>query len=79
MSRVCDITGKKYNKANSVSHSNKKTSYRQQVNLQWKRFYIVEEKRWVRLRVSTRAIKTITKYGFTSALRRYGTDLSILN
>jgi len=79
MSKVCQITGKKYNKANSVSHSNKKTSYRQQVNLQWKKFYIPEEKRWVRLRVSTKAIKTITKYGIYSALKRYGADTSILN
>lgn len=78
MSRVCQITGKSYNNANSVSHSHQKTKYMQKANLQYKRFYIPELDKWVRLRVSTTAMKTITRYGLLSAMKRYNTDPSIL-
>ena len=78
MSRVCQITGKKYNNANKVSHSHIKTGYFQQPNLQWKRFWIPELNKNVRLRVSTTAIKTIAKYGLLDTMKRYGTDMSIL-
>jgi len=78
MSRVCQITGKGYNNANNVSHSHHKTKYKQGVNLQWKKFWVPELNKWVRLRVSTTAIKTISRYGFMSAMKRYKADLSIL-
>ncbi|PIQ24225.1 50S ribosomal protein L28 [bacterium (Candidatus Blackallbacteria) CG17_big_fil_post_rev_8_21_14_2_50_48_46] len=78
MMRACDISGKRYNNANRVSHSNRKTKHRQQANLQWKRFWIPEEKRWVRLRVSTKVMKTITKYGLLSTIRRYGADSALV-
>ncbi|MBC7475798.1 MAG: 50S ribosomal protein L28 [Candidatus Sericytochromatia bacterium] len=78
MSRVCQITGKSYNNANNVSHSHQKTKYKQHVNLQWKKFWIPELSRWVRLKVSTNAIKTVSKYGLLSTMKRYGTDASIL-
>lgn len=78
MSRECQITGKKYNSANSVSHSNHKTKYKQQPNLQTKKFFIPELNKCVTLRVSTTAIKTITKYGMLSTLKRYNVNRDIL-
>ena len=78
MSRVCRISKKKYNNANRVSHSKRRTKHRQKANLQWKRFWLPEEKRWVRLRVSTKVMKTITKYGLMATIKRYGADPSII-
>lgn len=63
MSRVCQVTGKKPATGNKVSHSNRKSRRRWLPNLQWKRFWVPSENRWVRLRVSTSAIRDITKRG----------------
>lgn len=71
MSRVCDLTGKKALKGNSVSFSNRKTKRRFLPNLQVKRFYLPEEDEWITLKVSTSALKTINKIGITEAIRRY--------
>ena len=49
---------------NNVSHANNKTKRRFEPNLQYKRFWLESEKRWVRLRVTARGIKTIDKNGF---------------
>ena len=68
MSRVCQITGKKVLYGNTVSHSNRKTRTRQAPNLRWKRFWSPAEQRWYRLRVSTAAIREITKRGFDPVL-----------
>ena len=54
---------------NNVSHAHNKTRRRFQVNLQKKRFYIPEEKRWVTLRVSAKTIKTINKKGISAVIR----------
>ncbi|MFT7114478.1 MAG: large subunit ribosomal protein L28 [Candidatus Azotimanducaceae bacterium] len=70
MSRVCEITGKKAMVGNNVSHSNRKTKRKFNVNLIKKRFFIPEEKVWVSLRVSTSALKTINKIGIAAALKR---------
>jgi large subunit ribosomal protein L28 len=70
MSRICDLTGKKAMVGNSVSFSNKKTKRRFNPNLQLKKFYIPEEDLWVRLKVSTSAIKNINKNGITAELRK---------
>jgi len=72
MARVCKITGKKPLTGNNVSHANNRTKRRFLPNLQWKKFWIPEEKRWIRLRVSTQAIKTIDKRGITSVLKEAG-------
>jgi large subunit ribosomal protein L28 len=69
MARVCQITGKRPQVGNSVSHANNKTKRRFYPNLQKKRFFIPEEDRWVTLKVSTKAIKTITKYGISAVLK----------
>lgn len=70
MSRVCQVTGKKPQSGNNVSHANNRTKRRFLPNLQSKRFYIPSEDRWVRLKVSARGIKTITKNGIESVLKK---------
>ena len=69
MSRICELTGKKPVVGNKVSHSNHKTKRKFFPNLQKKKFFIAEEDRWVTLKVSTTAIKTITKKGISAYLR----------
>jgi large subunit ribosomal protein L28 len=69
MSKVCEITGKKAQTGNNVSFSINKTKRRFDVNLTRKRFYIPEEDRWITLRVSAKAIKTINKKGISAALK----------
>jgi len=78
MARRCEITGKTYNNANKVSHSNRKKKYHQNVNLQWKWFFVPEHKAWVKLRVSAKAIKTIYKYGVLQTLKKYGHGTAIV-
>ncbi len=72
MAKVCAITGKKPHVGNNVSHANNKTKRRFYPNLQKKRFYIPEEDKWVTLRVSTKAIKTISKKGIAAVLKESG-------
>ncbi|MFN3306445.1 MAG: 50S ribosomal protein L28 [Candidatus Kapaibacteriota bacterium] len=72
MSRVCVVTKKKPLTGNNVSHANNRTKRRFLPNLQWKKFWIPEQKRWIRLRVSTHAIKTIDKRGISSVLKEVG-------
>ncbi|QPH41361.1 50S ribosomal protein L28 [Pedobacter endophyticus] len=71
MSRVCDLTGKKAMVGNNVSHSNVKTKRKFYPNLQLQKFYIPEENRWITLKVSTSAIKTINKVGINEAINRF--------
>jgi len=68
MAKVCVVTGKKPMSGNNVSHANNKTRRRFDPNLQDKRFWVPSEKRWVRLRVSAKAIKIINKKGIESVL-----------
>lgn len=70
MSRVCEITGKRAMVGNNVSHSMNKTKRRFNINLTKKRFYLPEEDKWVTLKVSMAALKTINKIGITEALKR---------
>jgi large subunit ribosomal protein L28 len=72
MSKRCAITGKMPLTGNSVSHANNKTKRRQMPNLQWKRLFIPELGRSVRLRLSTKAIKSIHKTGFERYLKKNG-------
>ncbi|KAK4732599.1 hypothetical protein R3W88_025587 [Solanum pinnatisectum] len=74
--RICPFTGKKSNRANKVSHSNHKTKKLQFVNLQYKRIWWEEGKRFVKLRLSTKAIKTIEKNGLDAVAKKAGIDLS---
>ncbi|SFR31526.1 LSU ribosomal protein L28P [Robiginitalea myxolifaciens] len=69
MSKVCELTGKRAQFGNNVSFSINKTRRRFDVNLTKKRFYIPEEDRWVTLKVSARALKTINKKGISAVLK----------
>jgi len=69
MSRVCELTGKKAMVGNNVSHAMNKTKRKFEANLVKKRFYIPEEDRWVTLKVSTSAIKTINKKGISAVIK----------
>jgi large subunit ribosomal protein L28 len=68
MARVCQVTGKKPMVGNNVSHANNKTKRRFLPNLQSRRFWVESENRWVRLRVSTNALRTIDKNGIDAVL-----------
>ena len=63
MSKVCDLTGKRPVSGNHVSHSNAKTKRRFYPNLQTKKFFMPETGEWVTLKVSTSAMRTISKLG----------------
>jgi large subunit ribosomal protein L28 len=69
MARVCQITGKRPQVGNKVSHANNKTKRRFYPNLQKKRFFIPEEDRWITLKLTTKAIKTINKSGISAVLK----------
>jgi large subunit ribosomal protein L28 len=69
MSKVCEVSGKKTMFGHKVSHSNRKSNRRFQPNLQKKRFFIPEENRWVELKISTSAIRTINKKGISAVLK----------
>ena len=68
MSRRCEITGKGVQSGNNVSHANNKTRRRFLPNLQSRRFWVESENRWIRLRVTTNAIRTIDKLGIDAVL-----------
>ena len=61
MARVCDITGKKPQYGNHVSHANNKTHRRFLPNLQYRRFWVESENRWVNMRVTNAGLRTIDK------------------
>ena len=68
MSKVCQVTGKSPVVGNNVSHSNIKTKRRFLPNLQYHRFWVESEKRFVRLRVSTKGMRIIDKKGIDTVL-----------
>ena len=68
MARVCQVTGKRPQKGNHVSHANNKTKRRFFPNLQYRRFWVESEKRWVRLRLSQKGLRTIDKKGIEVVL-----------
>lgn len=68
MARVCQVTGKRPMTGNNVSHANNKTRRRFIPNLQTRRFWVESENRWVRLRVSAHALRTIDKKGIDAVL-----------
>jgi large subunit ribosomal protein L28 len=70
MARVCQVTGKKPITGNKVSHSNIKTKRRFLPNLQTKRYFLAEEDKWITLKVSSEAIRTINKNGLLSVVKK---------
>ena len=75
MSGKCSLTGKKPMFGNNVSHSQKRTKRQWKPNVQRKRLYVPELDRWVQLRVSTRALRTIDKMGLMAYLNKQGLSL----
>ncbi|MBP8042271.1 MAG: 50S ribosomal protein L28 [Bacteroidales bacterium] len=69
MSRICELTGKRVIVGNNVSHSNIKTKRKFVPNLQTKRFFIPEENKWITLKVSVAALRTIDKKGISACLK----------
>lgn len=69
MARVCEITGKRPRVGNTVSHANNKTKRKFYPNLQTKRFFVPEEGKWITLKLSTKAIKTINLKGVSQVIK----------
>lgn len=68
MARVCQITGKKPMVGNNVSHANNRTKRRFLPNLQYRRFFVESENRWVRLRISSAGLRIVDKKGIDAVL-----------
>jgi len=76
MARVCTLTGKRPNAANRVSHSHIKTKKRQLPNIQTKRIWYEKEQRFVKLKISTSAMRTLSKKSLEEFAAEAGIDLS---
>ncbi len=72
MARVCAVTGKKPMVGNNVSHANNKTKRRFLPNLQYRRFWLESQNRWIRLRVSNAGLRLIDKKGIETVLAELG-------
>jgi len=70
MARICQLTGKRPISGNNVSHSKRKTKRRFLPNLHTKRFYIPEVDKWVTLKISSAALRTINKLGIYAYLKK---------
>jgi large subunit ribosomal protein L28 len=68
MARVCQVTGKKPMTGNNVSHANNRTKRRFLPNLQYRRFWVENENRWIRLRVSQAGLRVIDRKGIDVVL-----------
>lgn len=83
MSKFCQITGKKAQIGNNVSHSKHRTKRRFDVNLFTKKFYWVEEKCWITLKISASGLRLINKIGLDAAIKQavakgYINDIKVL-
>jgi large subunit ribosomal protein L28 len=74
MSRVCQVTGKRPVVGNTVSHANNRRRRRFLPNLHVQRFWLESERRWVKLRVSTRGLRTIEKNGIDAVIAKLRAD-----
>lgn len=68
MSKVCQVTGKRPVTGNNVSHAHNKTRRRFLPNLHYHRFWVESERRWVRLRLSSKGLRIIDKLGIDAVL-----------
>ena len=73
MSRICMVTGIRPRTGNNVSHANNKTKRRWKPNLVSKRYFLDDENRWIRLRVSAKGMKIIDKRGLATVIREMRT------
>lgn len=76
MARRCVISGVTHQNGHRVSHANNKTHHKFESNLQTKRLFVAELGKTVRIRVSTRVLRTIDKLGFVGALKKFNLTLS---
>ena len=76
MSRVCELTGAKANNGMVVSQSHIRTKKLQQVNLQKRRLWWQEGKKWINIKISTKALKSIQKVGLDRVAKTNGVDLN---
>ena len=72
MSKICELTGTTVMFGNNVSHANNKNRRRFLPNLQKKRVWIPEENRFVRLKITTKALKTLDKKGYLAMVKELG-------
>ncbi len=80
MSKICQLTGKRPITGNNVSHSKRRTKRRFLPNLQKKRFYIPETDKWITLKVTAKAIRSINKVGVSAYIlkcQQKGTTLDV--
>ena len=70
MTRVCEVTGKKTVTGNNVSHANNRTKRRFLPNLQNRKFWVESENRWVSMRISGAALRTIDKLGIDAVITK---------
>jgi large subunit ribosomal protein L28 len=70
------LTGRKANNGYAISHSHRRTKKVQEANLQWKRVWWEEGNRWVRLKLSTKAIKTLNVKGLSAMAKEAGINLN---
>lgn len=76
MSRICELTGAKANNGMAVSHSHIRTKKLQHVNLQKRRLWWQEGNKWINIKISTKALKSIQKVGFDKLAKTNGVDLN---
>ena len=74
MTRECEVTGKKTTTGNNVSHANNRTRRRFLPNLQSRRIWVESENRWVSMKISGAALRTIDKLGIDEVLKRMRED-----
>ena len=74
MTRECDVTGKKPVSGNNVSHANNRTRRRFLPNLQNRKFWVESENRWVSMRISSAALRTIDKLGIDAVITKMRAD-----
>jgi large subunit ribosomal protein L28 len=78
MARKCAVTGKGTMYGNAVSHSHLKTRRIWKVNVVKKNIFLEDENRWVSVKLSTRALRTLRKKGIKAAIKDNGGSLSVL-
>ena len=76
MSRICELTGAKANNGMAVSHSHIRTKKLQHVNLQKRRLWWQEVNKWINIKISTKALKSIQKVGLDKVAKTNGVDLN---
>ena len=74
MARVCDVTGKKTTTGNNVSHAKNRTRRKFLPNLQNRKIWVESENRWISMKISGAALRTIDKLGIDKVLKKMRAD-----